>query len=94
MNGLVEVVVSEMKLRPNDGSLYVFRNVGRDKVKLLIWDRNGFVMGYKRLERGRFDFGEIIEKEVTISWEQFGMLISGMPMVYIGKGVEKETVFS
>ena len=37
-----------------DGSVYVFYNKERNRVKYLLWDRNGFVLYQKRLERGRF----------------------------------------
>ena len=57
LDGLVGIIGNEMGLKAEDG-LYVFRNRNRDKLKIILWDRNGFVMGYKRLERGRFDFPE------------------------------------
>jgi transposase len=87
-------VIIELERQPNDGSVYVFCNGKRDRVKFIMWDRNGFLMGYKRLERGRFDFPVDGNGEVRISWEQLDMLMSGMPMVYLGKGAEKGILFS
>ena len=80
MNGLIEVVASQMEMKPIDGSLYVFRNKKKDKLKLLIWERNGFFLGYKRIEKGRFDFPESEDGNIKISWEQMYLLISGLPM--------------
>lgn len=93
MNGLIGLVVSEMKINPIDGSLYVFRNQQRNKIKLLMWDRNGFFLGYKRLERGKFDFPSDAE-EVRISWDELLPLIAGMPMVRVGKQAKAETVYA
>jgi transposase len=81
MNGLIEVVLGEGKQEPNDGSLYVFRNRQSNKVKLLVWDRNGYVLGYKRLDKGRFDFPVTEEGCVTLTKEELFGVISGMPMV-------------
>lgn len=85
INGLVQTVVDEMKRSPGDGAVYVFRNQQRDKIKVLMWDRNGFVLGYKRLERGKFDFS-IESDEVRLSWVEFWDLISGMPLVRLKSG--------
>jgi transposase len=93
LNGLVQLVVSEKKSQPNDGAVYVFRNRERNKVKLLLWHRNGFFVGYKRLERGKFDFP--IESDVVeVDAEALRELILGMPMVYAGKGQAEKVVFS
>lgn len=90
MSGLVSVVESEMKMHPNNGAIYLFRNRHKDKLKLLVWDRNGFILGYKRLEKGRFDVGVDVDGSLKISPEQFKMLLSGMPILWL----EKEIVFS
>lgn len=54
IDGLAMWVEESMPVSPLSGSLFVFFNRSRDKVKLLCWDRNGFWLMYKRLERGRF----------------------------------------
>ena len=56
VNGLVEVVLGQLEKEPNDGSLYIFRNRHKNRIKLLLWNRNGYFMGLKRLEKGKFDF--------------------------------------
>lgn len=53
-DGLVAIVRDGFGHDPFDGSLFVFFNKRRDRVKLLLWDRNGFWLHYKRLERGTF----------------------------------------
>jgi transposase len=93
LNGLVQLVVSEKKSQPNDGAVYVFRNRQRNKVKLLLWHRNGFFLGYKRLERGKFDF-PIDSDVVEVDAEALRELVLGMPMVYAGKGQAEKVVFS
>ncbi len=94
MNGLAQLVLDEMGRLPNDGSVYVFRNRQRDKLKVLMWDRNGFVLGYKRLEKGTFDFPKTASGSVVITRDELAMMVSGMPMVYVGKDAEKELCFS
>lgn len=54
IDGLAALVEASLPVSPLSGSLFVFFNRGRDKVKLLWWDRHGFWLAYKRLERGRF----------------------------------------
>lgn len=93
MNGLIQVIVDEKGQVANDGSIYVFRNRQRDKVKVLMWHHNGFFMGYKRLERGKFDFGTGTES-IEITSEELRQLLSGMPTIYIGKSTKTTTVFS
>ena len=53
-DGLVALVRSAWKLNPFEGHLFVFLGRRLDRVKILVWDRNGFVLYYKRLSHGRF----------------------------------------
>jgi len=50
INGLCVIVEQEMAMSPYDASLFVFCNRNRDKLKILHWDKTGFVLWYKRLE--------------------------------------------
>lgn len=53
-NGLSLYVQSVLRLSPLSGHLFIFFNRRRDQVRILFWDRSGYVVWAKRLERGRF----------------------------------------
>ncbi len=78
MDGLIMLISDHLKLNPSDGQLFLFRNRGANKIKLLWWDRNGFWLCYKRLEKGRFQFPEISCVAVKLTQEQLGWLLSGL----------------
>lgn len=54
IDGLSMVVRERLALDPLSGHLFLFRNRRGDRVKILAWDRSGFWVLYKRLERGTF----------------------------------------
>ena len=53
---LAEVVRQHLETDPLSGHVFVFRNRRSDRVKLLYWDEDGYVIVYKRLEAGTFAF--------------------------------------
>jgi transposase len=53
---LAELVRQHLHDDPLSGHVFVFRNKRSDRVKLLYWDEDGFVIVYKRLEQGSFHF--------------------------------------
>jgi transposase len=55
-DGLSALVASSLQHDPLTGHLYVFLNRRADQVRILFWDRTGFVVYAKRLARGRFHF--------------------------------------
>jgi len=80
-DGLLAVVRDAFGDDPFDGSLFVFLNRRRDRVKLLQWDRDGFWLHYKRLEQGTFKIdvaGDGPRCEVTRA--QLAMLIEGIDL--------------
>src|ERR1700688_3337712 len=54
IDSLSALVLQEFNQNPQCGHLFVFFNRCRDKVKIIFWDRNGFVLHYKRMETHRF----------------------------------------
>lgn len=62
------------------GHLYVFVSRRGDRVKILAWDHGGFVLYYKRLEKGRFRLPEILPgaEEVEVDATQLAMLLDGI----------------
>jgi len=62
------------------GHLYVFTSRRGDRVKILTWDHGGFVLYYKRLEKGRFKLPEIEADAVEIQLDatQLAMLLDGI----------------
>ena len=71
------------KMRGHDiysGHLYVFTSRRGDRVKILAWDHSGFVLYYKRLERGRFRLPEIAPgaEEIAIEAPVLAMLLEGI----------------
>ncbi|NKB47356.1 MAG: IS66 family insertion sequence element accessory protein TnpB [Legionellales bacterium] len=78
INGLVAVVVEQFECPVNDGTVYVFYNRSCNRVKCLFWDKNGFVLYQKRLERGRFKFSTLDRTDYVITQPQLDWLIAGL----------------
>jgi len=62
------------------GHLFVFISRRGDRVKILTWDHGGFVLYYKRLERGRFQLPDVRPDAVEVELEaaQLTMLLDGI----------------
>lgn len=79
INGLAAIVSFQFKLNVFDDCMFVFCNRGRNKLKILYWDNNGFWLYYRRLERGRFQWPESAETgPIAISRRQLGWLLEGL----------------
>jgi transposase len=77
-DGLVQIVRDVFEGDPFSGDMFVFFNRRRDRVKVLVWDRNGFWMHYKRLERGTFERIAGRGARIEIERAQMSMLLEGI----------------
>jgi transposase len=78
-DGLCAIVRAQFGDDPFTGDIFVFFNGAKDRIKLLVWDRNGFWLLYKRLERGTFPFDVDGDgARVEIERAQLTMLLEGI----------------
>lgn len=85
IDGLSYLVCDLTDRNPQDGSVYLFHNRQRDKVKVLYWDKNGFVMHYKRLEKGRFKLNKTSDELYSITEQQLSWLLAGLDFELMNK---------
>jgi transposase len=78
IDGLAILAKDVIQQDPTCGALFAFINARRNKLKLLVWERNGFVIWYKRLERDKFHWPRGGEQDVVIlTGEQLNWLLDG-----------------
>lgn len=78
IDGLAILAKDVVQQDPTSGALFAFINARRNKLKLLVWERNGFVIWYKRLERNKFHWPRGGEQDVVIlTGEQLNWLLDG-----------------
>jgi transposase len=77
---LAELVRQQLQNDPLSGQLFVFRNKRGDRIKLLYWDEDGFVIIYKRLEAGTFRFPQTDSASLQIRAADLHMLLDGVEL--------------
>lgn len=83
-DGLVALVREQLENDPFDGSIFVFFNKRRDRIKLLLWDGNGFWLLYKRLESGTYErLRSSDSNRLALTRAELSMLLDG---IALGKG--------
>lgn len=79
-DSLCGIVQSELSKEPTDGSVYIFMNRLHNKMKLLQWRTGGFVLYYKRLEKGTFEcpiYDDSV-KSLLLDYTQLVLLFDGI----------------
>lgn len=81
-DGLSGIVQSKLGRDPTDGCIYIFINRRKNRMKLLEWQSSGFMLYYKRLEQGTFEFDTSHETKggKQLEYEDLVMLLSGIKL--------------
>ena len=79
INGL-SVLVDNLELDPFSGHLFVFCNRRQNILKILYWDRNGFCLWHKRLEKHHFNWPRSIADVREIEPRSLGWLLDGLKL--------------
>jgi transposase len=82
---LSKLVREHIKEDPLSGHLFVFRNRNQDCVKVLYWDRDGYAIWYKRLQRGSFSLPGNVGDGIEIDSTSFSMLLHGVDLREVRK---------
>ncbi len=77
-NGLSGLVRDHISHELLSGDAFIFLNKRRDRVKLLVWDRNGFVVWYKVLEQGTFELPSAEKDTLEMTWTDIQLLLEGI----------------
>jgi transposase len=79
-DGLHGLTLEVLREDPLSGDLFVFLNRRRDRVKLLIWEGDGMLIVYKRLERGTFALPDHEGDALKLTATQLALLLGGIDL--------------
>ena len=83
-DSLAALVRDELKSDPFSGSLFVFFSRRKDRIKLLYWDTDGFMIWMKRLEQGTYQFPlaqvNSDASSLSISSRELNLILSGIDL--------------
>ena len=78
INGLIMLVIDTLKQNPQSKQMFVFFGKTKDKVKAILWDTNGFILLYKKLEKEKFVFPQHIHSPIEITNDLLQALLRGL----------------
>lgn len=77
LRALAVLVESQLQLDPFSTQLYVFQNRQRSGVKIIYWERNGFCLWHKKLERERFRWPRAEGAVMAVTGQELNWLLDG-----------------
>jgi transposase len=92
VNGLTGIIEGQMAGEPFSGAVYLFCNRERKLLKAVWWDRNGFWLSQKRLEKDRFPWPDTTEAARELSGGELSMLLDGIDFFRAHKALHYKKV--
>ncbi|MCD6123237.1 MAG: IS66 family insertion sequence element accessory protein TnpB [Spirochaetales bacterium] len=92
INGLSIIVKEELKMDVFTGNMYMFCNRSRQILKIIYWDRNGFCLWIKRLEKDKFPWPKGKDEVKEIDEIELKMLLDGIDFFHAYKRIEYEEI--
>jgi hypothetical protein len=79
---LYQIVKSELKRNPLSGEVFIFLGKNRRCIKILLWEKDGFLLYHKKLEKGVYEMPpkHSFKDSYSIDWRTFVLMIEGVAM--------------
>ena len=81
IDGLCAVIEDQLKMDPSSSALFLFCGRRCDRIKALLWEGDGFLLMYKRLDNGAFRWPRSADEAMAITDDQYRMLMQGLEIV-------------
>lgn len=93
-DSLCGIIQEELNSNPTDGSVYLFVNKLRNKMKILHWRTGGFILYYKRLEKGTFEVPRYDKnvKTIQLNYPQLVLLFDGITIGNLSQKKQQKSV--
>lgn len=81
IDGLATIIEKQFKFEPCTNALFLFCGRRTDRIKGLYWEGDGFLLLYKRLENGKFQWPRKADECTTITSQQYRWLMEGLKII-------------
>lgn len=78
IDGLAAIIYNDFKLNPYENTLFIFCGRSSKKIKALYWQKDGFLLLYKRLENGKYKWPRNEQEAREITPQQYRWLMEGL----------------
>lgn len=93
IDGLSIIAAEQMELDIFSGHLFVFCNRNKTILKILYWDKNGFCVWHKRLEKDQFKWPETRKDVMNIGGKELSWLMAGLNINHAHKPLKYSAIF-